>query len=77
MGVRYQSRGLQCAGVNAAVVGILGAALYDPVWTTAVRSPVDLAIGLVGFLLLVAWRSSALYVVLWCVAASLLAALVI
>ena len=65
------------AGVNAAVVGILGAALYDPVWTTAVRGPVDLAIGLVGFLLLVAWRSSALYVVLWCVAASLLAALVI
>ena len=64
------------AGVNAAVVGILGAALYDPVWTTAVRGPVDLAIGLVGFVMLVAWRSSALYVVLWCVAASLLATLV-
>ena len=58
------------AGVNAAVVGLLGAALYDPVWTSAVRGPVDVAIALVGFGLLVAWRASPLYVVLWCVAAS-------
>jgi chromate transporter len=59
------------AGVNAAVVGLLAAALYDPVWTSAVRGPLDLAIALVGFTLLVAWRASALVVVLWCVAASL------
>ncbi len=58
------------AGINAAVVGLLGAALYDPVWTSAVRGPVDVAIGLVGFSLLVAWRVSALLVVIWCVAAS-------
>jgi chromate transporter len=58
------------AGVNAAVVGLLGAALYDPVWTSAVRGPVDVAIALVGFVLLVAWRVSALLVVIWCVAAS-------
>jgi len=58
------------AGVNAAVVGLLGAALYDPVWTSAVRGPIDLAIALVGFTLLVAWRVSALFVVIWCAAAS-------
>jgi chromate transporter len=61
------------AGVNAAVVGLLGAALYDPVFTAAVRAPVDLAIALVGFALLIAWRASPLLVVLWCVAASVAA----
>jgi chromate transporter len=64
------------AGVNAAVVGLLGAALYDPVWTSAIRGPLDVAIALVGFTLLVAWRASALLVVLWCVAAALLVAVV-
>ncbi|HET8692181.1 MAG TPA: chromate efflux transporter [Steroidobacteraceae bacterium] len=58
------------AGVNAAVVGLLGAALYDPVWTSAVRGPVDVAIALVGFTLLAAWRVSPLLVVAWCVVAS-------
>jgi chromate transporter len=65
------------AGVNAAVVGLLGAALYDPVWTSAVRGPVDVAIALVGFVLLVAWRVSALLVVIWCVAASVVGALLL
>jgi chromate transporter len=50
-------------GVNAAVVGILGAALYNPVWTTSVKAPSDLAIALVGFVLLVAWRAPPLVVV--------------
>jgi chromate transporter len=63
------------AGVNAAVVGILGAALYDPVWVSAVRDPTDLAIALIGFTLLVAVRASALIVVLWCVVASVARAL--
>ncbi len=58
------------AGVNAAVVGLLGAALYDPVWTSAVRGPVDIAVALVGFTLLVAWRLSPLIVVIWCIVAS-------
>jgi chromate transporter len=58
------------AGVNAAVVGLLGAALYDPLWTSAVRGPVDLVIALVGFTLLAAWRASPLVTVAWCVAAS-------
>lgn len=43
-------------GTNAAVVGILGAALYDPVWTSAVRSPRDFALALAGFLLLTVWK---------------------
>jgi chromate transporter len=50
-------------GVNAAVVGILGAALYDPVWATTVHSPRDFGIALVGFILLVAWRTPPLVVV--------------
>jgi chromate transporter len=50
-------------GVNAAVVGILGAALYNPVWTGSVKAPSDLAIALVGFALLVAWRAPPLVVV--------------
>lgn len=43
-------------GANAAVVGILGAALYDPVWTGAVFSPRDFALALAGFLLLTLWK---------------------
>jgi chromate transporter len=50
-------------GVNAAVVGLLGAALYNPVWTTSVKVPADFAIALVGFVLLVAWRAPPLLVV--------------
>lgn len=65
------SAGRAIAGVNAAVVGLLGAALYNPVWTSAVRGPVDVAIALVGFVLLVVWRMSPLLVVIWCVAASI------
>lgn len=45
-------------GANAAVVGILGAALYDPIWTSAVLDPVDFLIALAGFTGLVAWKLS-------------------
>lgn len=58
------------AGVNAAVVGLLAAALYDPVWVSAIRSPFDVGIAIIGFTLLAAWRAPALAVVAWCVAAS-------
>ena len=51
-------------GVNAAVVGLLGAALYDPVWTSAVRTHGDFALALVAFVLLVAWRLPPLAVVI-------------
>lgn len=43
-------------GTNAAVVGILGAALYSPVWTSAVLTPRDFALALTGFLLLAVWK---------------------
>jgi len=43
-------------GTNAAVVGILGAALYNPVWTSAVLTPRDFALALTGFLLLTVWK---------------------
>lgn len=44
------------AGVNAGVVGLLLAALYDPVWTSAVHSAVDLGLVLVLWLCLAVWR---------------------
>jgi hypothetical protein len=50
-------------GVNAAVVGILGAALDNPVWTTSVRAPRDFGIALVDFVLLMVWRAPPLLVV--------------
>jgi chromate transporter len=50
-------------GINAAVVGVLGAALYNPVWTGAIFKPADLAAALLGFVLLVVWRVPPLLVV--------------
>lgn len=51
-------------GVNAAVVGLLGAALYNPVWTSSVRTPGDFGIALICFVLLTAWRAPPLVVVI-------------
>jgi chromate transporter len=50
-------------GVNAAVVGLLGAALYNPVWTSAVRGPGDFGLAMVGFVLLTVWRAPPIVVV--------------
>ena len=58
------------AGVNAAVVGLLAAALYDPVWTSAVLTPLDAVVALAGYALLALARASPLWVVAWCVAAT-------
>ncbi|GLK78118.1 chromate transporter [Methylopila jiangsuensis] len=44
-------------GANAAVVGVLASALYDPVWTSAVLSPRDFLVVAAGFVALVAWRA--------------------
>jgi chromate transporter len=44
------------SGINAAVVGLLLAALYQPVWTSAIHSPADFALSLVGFGLLMFWQ---------------------
>jgi chromate transporter len=62
-------------GVNAAVVGVLGAALYNPVWTSSVRTPGDLAVALVGFVLLISWRAPPLVVVLFSAGAGIVLAL--
>ena len=43
-------------GVNAAVVGILLAALYDPVFVSAIATPADFAIAAVAFVLLSFWN---------------------
>ncbi len=51
-------------GVNAAVVGLLLAALYDPVWTSAILSPADFGLALAAFTLLVFWKTPAWLVVI-------------
>ena len=59
-------------GVNAAVVGLLLAALYNPVWTSAIHVPADFAIAVVALLLLVSWKVPPwLVVILGAVAAGL------
>ena len=50
-------------GANAAVVGLLSAALYDPVWTGAVHGRVDFMMAAAAFLLLTVWRAPPLAVV--------------
>jgi chromate transporter len=44
-------------GANAAVVGILGAALYDPVFTSGITGPATFALALICFVLLMAWKA--------------------
>jgi chromate transporter len=51
-------------GINAAVVGLLGAALYNPLWTSSVKSSGDFALALAGFVLLTVWRAPPLIVVI-------------
>jgi chromate transporter len=51
-------------GINAAVVGVLAAALYNPLWTTSVHSSADFGVAMLCFVLLTAWRVSALWVVI-------------
>jgi len=62
-------------GTNAAVVGILGSALYNPVWTSAVATPRDFALALFGFLLLVIWKVPSWAVVVLLAAAGTLSQL--
>ena len=60
------------AGVGAAVVGLLLAALYDPVWVTAIRTPTDLALGLAAFAMLAWWKTPPWLVVIFGAAAGAL-----
>jgi chromate transporter len=50
-------------GVNAGVVGLLAAAFYNPVWTSAVHRPADFAVAAGAFLLLAVWKVSPVIVV--------------
>ena len=60
------------SGVNAAVVGLLLAALYRPVWTSAIFGPADFAIGILAFLLLTLWAAPPWLVVIFGAAAATL-----
>jgi chromate transporter len=53
-------------GVNAAVVGLLLAALYRPVWTSGITTAGDFALGVAAFLLLFMWRTPPWLVVVFC-----------
>jgi chromate transporter len=69
---RYARLGAALTGVNAAVVGVLAAALYNPVWVSAVHDGVDLAVAAIALLLLWSGRAPPLVAVLLCAVASLL-----
>jgi chromate transporter len=65
------------AGVNAAVVGLLLGALYDPVWTSGILTRADFALAAAAFLLLFMWKTPPWLVVVICAAVEqVLAALV-
>jgi chromate transporter len=72
MGTQLPRAGGALAGLNAAVVGILGAALYNPVVTTSIHGAADAIIALAGFWLLQKWRMATLPVVALCVAGAAL-----
>ncbi|WP_162084917.1 chromate efflux transporter [Sulfuriferula nivalis] len=61
---RYKTMQRAMLGINAAVVGILLAAFYNPVWISSIRSPVDFCLASTAFLLLVFWKSPPWLVVL-------------
>lgn len=54
------------AGVNAAVVGLLLSALYQPVWTSAIHAPIDVALALVAWVALMVWKLPPWLVVAGC-----------
>ena len=68
--VRSENLRAALVGVNAAVVGILAAALYDPVWSSAVHDGTDAAIAVIGLMLLNRWAVAPIAVVTLCVTLS-------
>jgi len=54
------------SGVNAAVVGLLLAAFYDPVWTAGITNGYDYALALGAFVLLFVWKLPPWLVVVLC-----------
>ena len=61
---RFSAVRAALTGVNAAVVGLLLAALYDPVWTSGILGAADFALALAAFALLVFWKTPPWLVVL-------------
>ena len=53
---RNSSAQAALAGINAAVVGLLLAALYDPVWTSAIHRPADFVLAMLAFAALMVWK---------------------
>ena len=53
-------------GINAAVVGILVAALFQPIWQSAILGRAEFSLAITAFLLLVCWKQPAWRVVLLC-----------
>ena len=72
--VRARNAWPALAGINAAVVGILAAALYKPVCTTSIGNSADAAIAAVGAVLLVRFRMPPVLVAALCVAVSIVLA---
>jgi len=59
------------AGINAAVVGLLAAALYDPIWREGIRNVTELLIASIALVMLITSRVPVLWVVFWCIGSSL------
>jgi chromate transporter len=70
---QHQGARRALVGINAAVVGLLLAAFYNPIWTSAILKPADFCLAALGFLLLVIWKwPSWLIVMLTTLAAAML-----
>jgi chromate transporter len=61
---RYEGMQRAMLGINAAVVGLLLSAFYNPVWTSAIRSASDFCLAATAFLFLVFWKFPTWLVVL-------------
>lgn len=73
---RYPWAQSMLRGVNAAVVGLLLAALYNPVWTAGITGAGDFALAIGAFLLLFMWQTPPwLVVILSAVGGAFIAAL--
>ena len=66
---RYHAMQSAMQGINAAVVGILLSAFYNPVWTSAIHGTTDFVIAIVAFLLLAFWKLPPWFVVALCAVA--------
>lgn len=60
------------AGINAAVVGLLAAALYDPVFTEGINHWLDALIAIAAFIIMFVFKRSVLWSLLFCISASVI-----